>query len=140
MKYLGLDLGNRTCGVAVSDSLGTIATALTVIRFFEKDTDTCLAELLKIIEEKEPNKIVLGYPLSLDGSISPQTEYVLAFKEKLEKALNKEDMVILQDERLTTMQVNKVMIQADVSRNHRKKVVDQLAATLILQSYLDTIR
>ncbi len=140
MKYLGLDLGNRTCGVAVSDSLGMIATSYTVIRFFEKDTDTCLKELLKIIEEKEPSKIVLGYPLSLDGSISDQTKYVLEFKEKLETALNKPDMVILQDERLTTMQVNKVMIDADVSRNKRKQVVDALAATLILQSYLDTIR
>ena len=136
MKYIGLDLGNRTCGVAVSDSLGLVATGLTTIRFFDKDLDTCLSELIKISDEKKNDKFVLGYPLSMDGSISPQTEYVLKFKEMLVQACPTKE-VILMDERLSTMEVQKVMISADVSRGNRKKVVDMLSAVLILQSYLD---
>ena len=138
MKYIGLDLGNRTCGVAVSDSLGMIATSLHTIRFFEKDLDGCLEEVSKIIDEKKTDKIVMGYPLNMNGTIGPQGEYVLTFKKMLEDKKNIE--VILYDERLTTVEVQKIMIAADVSRNKRKKVVDSLAATLILQSYLDSIR
>ena len=138
MKYIGLDLGNRTCGVAVSDSLGMIATSLHTIRFFEKDLDECLEEVSKIIDEKRPDKIVMGYPLNMNGTLGPQGEYVLTFKKMLEDKKNIE--VILYDERLTTVEVQKIMIAADVSRNKRKKVVDSLAATLILQSYLDSIR
>jgi putative Holliday junction resolvase len=80
----------------------------------------------------------MGYPLNMNGTLGPQSEYVLEFKKMLEEATNLE--VILYDERLTTIEVQKVMISADVSRNKRKKVVDTLAATLILQSYLDSIR
>lgn len=138
MKYIGLDLGNRTCGVAVSDSLGMIATSLHTIRFFEKDLDGCLEEVSKIIDEKKTDKIVMGYPLNMNGTLGPQGEYVLTFKKMLEDKKNIE--VILYDERLTTVEVQKIMIAADVSRNKRKKVVDSLAATLILQSYLDSIR
>ena len=136
MKYLGLDLGNRTCGLAVSDSLGMIATSLFTIRFFEKDLAHCLIEVEKVVKEKNIEKIVLGYPLNMDGTVGPQAEYVLEFKKMLEDSLNIE--VILYDERLTTVEVQKVMIAADVSRANRKKKVDTLAATLILQSYLDT--
>lgn len=138
MKYMGLDLGNRTCGIAVSDTMGIIATSVTTVRFLEKDLDTCLVEVMKLANEKNIDKFVLGYPLKLDGSMSPQTEYVLTFKSMLESESKKE--VILYDERLTTVEVNKVMISADVSRANRKKKVDMLAATLILQSFLDTNR
>ncbi len=136
MKYLGLDLGDRTCGVAVSDSLGMIATALFTIRFFDQDLDTCLNEVEKVVKEKNIDKIVLGYPLNMNGTVGPRVEYVLKFKQMLVDRLNIE--VFLQDERLTTVEVNKIMISADVSRNKRKQKVDTLAATLILQSYLDT--
>ena len=80
----------------------------------------------------------MGYPLNMNGTLGPQSEYVLEFKKMLEDETHLE--VILYDERLTTLEVQKVMISADVSRNKRKKVVDTLAATLILQSYLDSIR
>ena len=80
----------------------------------------------------------MGFSLNMKGTLGPQSEYVLEFKKMLEEATNLE--VILYDERLTTIEVQKVMISADVSRNKRKKVVDTLAATLILQSYLDSIR
>lgn len=137
MRYIGLDLGNRTCGVAVSDIGGIIATSYTTIRFFEKDLNKCLNDLLVIINEKKPDKIVMGYPLNMNGTLGPQGEYVLEFKRMLNEAVDLE--VILYDERLTTVEVQKVMISADVKRNKRKKVVDTLAATLILQSYLDSI-
>lgn len=136
MRYLGLDLGNRTCGIAVSDIMGMIASGITTIRFFEKDLDTCLKELLPVIKERKPEKIVMGYPLNMDGSVGPQAEYVMTFKKMLEDATGLE--IILYDERLTTVEVQKVMVQADLRRSKRKAVVDTLAAILILQSYLDS--
>ncbi len=138
MRYIGLDLGNRTCGVAVSDLSGMIATSLFTIRFFEKDLESALKQVVDVVNEKKGEKIVIGYPLNMNGTAGPQSEYVLTFKKMLEEATNLE--VILYDERLTTLEVQKVMISADLSRNKRKKVVDALAATLILQSYLDSIR
>ena len=138
MKYLGLDLGNRTCGIAVSDSMGIVATGVETLRFFEKDLNTCLDGVVKIANEKKIDKFVLGYPLNMDGTVSHQTEYVLEFKKMLEDTTHKE--VCLFDERLTTVEVQKIMISADRSRNERKKVVDKLAAVLILQSYLDSIK
>ena len=122
MRYIGLDLGNRTCGLAISDPLGMIATSLYTVRFFEKDLDKALEEVVSVINEKKAEKIVMGYPLNMNGTLGPQSEYVLEFKKMLESATNLE--VILYDERLTTLEVQKVMISADVSRNKRKKVVD----------------
>ena len=81
MKYLGLDLGNRTCGVAVSDSMGMIATSLYTIRFFEKDLDTCLNEVEKVAKEKQVDKIVMGYPLNMNGTVGDQAHYVESFKK-----------------------------------------------------------
>ena len=138
MKYIGLDLGNRTCGVAISDSLGMIATRVETIRYFEKDLDECLEKVVNMINEKHAEKIVMGYPLNMNGTVGPQAEFVIEFKKMLEEATGLE--VILYDERLTTIEVQKVMIAGDVTRHKRKNVVDALAATLILQSYLDSIR
>ena len=118
MRYIGLDLGNRTCGLAISDPLGMIATSLYTVRFFEKDLNKALEEVVKVINEKKAEKIVMGYPLNMNGTLGPQSEYVLEFKKMLEEATNLE--VILYDERLTTIEVQKVMISADVSRNKRK--------------------
>lgn len=136
MRYIGLDLGNRTCGVAISDGTGTIATAYDTVRFREKDLQKCLECVIMIISEKKVDKIVLGNPINMNGTIGPQAEYVKEFKAMLEEATDKE--VILFDERLTSVEVNKIMITADVSRAKRKTKVDTLAATLILQSYLDS--
>ena len=118
MRYIGLELGNRTCGLAISDPLGMIATSLYTVRFFEKDLNKALEEVEKVINEKKAEKIVMGYPLNMNGTLGPQSEYVLEFKKMLEEATNLE--VILYDERLTTIEVQKVMISADVSRNKRK--------------------
>lgn len=137
MRYMGLDLGNRTCGVAVSDVMGIIATGVETIRFKEKDLQRCLECVKIIFVDRRVDKIVMGYPLNMNGTKGPQSEYVLEFKQMLEDELKTE--VILYDERLTTVEVNRVMISADLSRNKRKEKVDTLAATLILQSYLDSI-
>jgi putative Holliday junction resolvase len=138
MRYLGLDLGNRTCGIAVSDPMGIIATSIETVRFSEKNLQKCLEYVKMYIADRKVEKIVMGLPKNMNGTLGPQSEYVLEFKKMLEDETNLE--VILYDERLTTIEVQKVMISADVSRNKRKKVVDTLAATLILQSYLDSIR
>lgn len=135
MRYIGLDLGNRTCGIAVSDLSGTIATAYDTVRFREKDLQKCLEYVIIVIAEKKVEKIVLGNPINMNGTVGPQAEYVREFKKMLEDATNLE--VILYDERLTSVEVNKIMITADLSRQKRKSKVDTLAATLILQSYLD---
>ena len=130
MRYIGLDLGNRTCGIAISEPTGTIATSITTVRFREKD-------LQKYIVDRKIEKIVMGLPKNMNGTLGFQSEYVLEFKKMLEEATGLE--VILYDERLTTVEVTKMMISADLSRSKRKNKVDTLAATLILQSYLDSI-
>lgn len=138
MRYIGLDLGNRTCGVAISDSMGIIATSITTIHFREKDLQKCLEYVKMYIADRRVEKIVLGLPKNMNGTLGPQSEYVLEFKKMLEETTNLE--VTLFDERLSTVEVTKIMISADWSRKKRKSKVDTLSATLILQSYLDSIK
>jgi len=135
MRYMGLDLGDRTCGIAFSDLTETIATSYDTIRFREKNLQKCLECVIMLVNEKKVDKVVLGYPLNMNGTVGPQAEYVLEFKKMLEDETGLE--VILFDERLSSVEVNKLMISADWSRKTRKDKVDRLAATLILQSYLD---
>ena len=137
MRYIGLDLGNRTCGIAISDPTGTIATSITTVRFREKDLQKCLEYVKMYIVDRKIEKIVMGLPKNMNGTLGFQSEYVLELKKMLEEATGLE--VILYDERLTTVEVTKMMISADLSRSKRKNKVDTLAATLILQSYLDSI-
>lgn len=138
MRYLGLDLGTKTLGLAISDTTLTIASVLTTINFENEDYDSLLKPLKEIIEEYNIQKLILGYPLNMDGTIGERAQITINFKKKLEKSFKKE--VILQDERLTSVISNKVLIDADLSRKKRKKKVDGLAANLILQSYLDKER
>lgn len=138
MRYLGLDLGSKTLGIAISDSTLTIANVLKTIYFETDNYDSLIPELKKIIKENNIEKIILGFPLNMNGTIGPRAEITLEFKKKLENNFNKE--VILQDERLTSVISNQVLINADLSRKKRKKKVDGLAASLILQSYLDKER
>lgn len=136
MRIIGLDLGNRTCGIALSDYLGIIANPVGTYRFEEQDLDSCLKEVVRIINENQVDKIVLGLPKNMNGTIGPQAEYCLKFKEMLENVTKLE--VIMIDERLTSKQADVIMLKADMSRNKRKKNVDKLAATIILQTYLDS--
>ena len=138
MRYLGLDLGSKTLGIAISDTTLMIATVLKTIRFENEDYDSLLLPLGDIIMEYHVSKIVLGYPLNMDGSVGERALISESFKEKLEKKFQLE--VILQDERLTSVISNQVLIDADMSRKKRKKKVDGIAASLILQSYLDKER
>lgn len=135
MRYLGLDLGNRTLGVAVSDAMGIIATGVETYRFKEKDLQNALNYVKMVIADRKIDKVVLGLPKNMDGSLGFQSEYVLEFKSMLE---NEGILVDLFDERLSTIQVTRIMIEADLSRQKRKQQVDKLAAVVILQSYLDS--
>ena len=134
MRYIGLDLGSRTLGVSLSDQSGLIASSYTIIRHNE-EYERLIEEVKKIIDEKKVDKIVLGLPKNMNGTIGPKGELSYKFKEMLEKGTNLE--VILEDERLTTREATNLLIKNDTSRKKRKKVIDSLAATIILQSYLD---
>lgn len=134
MRYLGLDLGSRTLGVAKSDPLGMIASSYTVIRHNE-EYDRLLTEVKNLVEELKIEAIVLGFPKNMNNTIGPKGELSKEFKEKLEKIV--EVPIYLQDERLTTKSATDMLINGNVRRNDRKKVVDAVAATIILQSFLD---
>ncbi len=140
MRYIGLDLGTRTVGVAYSDLSGTIALADQTYRFNEKDKAKTLESALKyvkiVMDEKKGDKIVLGLPKNMDGSLGFQSQFVLEFKDLLEKELQKE--VVLYDERLSSVEVGKIMSSANINTKKQKKRVDTLSAVLILQSYLDS--
>ena len=138
MRYLGLDLGSKTLGIAISDLTETLATTLTTLNFKDEDYDKLALLLEPIIKENNVDKIVLGLPKNMNNTLGPRAEITLEFKEKLERLYNLE--VILEDERLTSVISNQVMIMADMSRKKRKKKVDGIAAQLILQSYLDKLK
>ena len=133
-RTLGFDLGSKTLGVSVSDPLGMIARALTTLRFDSYDYDSALAQAQALIREQHADKVVLGLPRHMNGDIGVRGEISIAFKEKLESSGVE---VVLWDERLTTVAANRILLQGDVSRKKRKKVIDQMAAVQILQSYLD---
>ena len=135
MRVLGLDLGSVTCGVAISDPLGMIARSVETIRFADEQNDDAIVRIEQLCKENQVDKIVLGLPKHMNGDIGIRANICLEFKGKLEKALGLE--VIMVDERLTTKIANNALISMDVKRKKRHKVIDQMAAVQILQSYLD---
>ena len=132
-RIMGLDLGDKTIGVAISDPLLITAQGLKTIRRESMKKD--IAELKNIIMEYNITKIVMGFPKNMNNTVGPQGEKVLDFVEELKKRIDIE--IILEDERLTTAIAEKALIRGDVSREKRKKVIDTVAATYILQTYLD---
>ncbi|AFS78350.1 holliday junction resolvase [Gottschalkia acidurici 9a] len=132
-RIMGLDVGDKTIGVAVSDPLGITSQGVTTIR--RKGIKSDIEELKSIVEEYCIEKVVIGLPKNMNNTIGPQGEKVLKFSEKFKEKFELE--IILQDERLTTVSAERVLIDADVSRKKRKDVIDKVAATYILQSYLD---
>lgn len=135
MRYLGLDLGTRTLGISLSDETKTIASAYKTIKFSDSDYDSLIPILDEIIKEFNIEKIVLGFPKNMNNTIGDRGLTTIEFKEKVESSLNIE--VILQDERLSTVEATNYLIEADMSRRKRKNKVDSLAANIILQTYLD---
>ncbi len=134
MRILGLDVGDRTIGVAVSDPLGITAQSLTTLKRSTLEKD--LQSLSKIIKEWEIDEIVVGLPLNMNGTMGPQGKKALSFKEKLEKATNLP--TVFWDERLSTVAAEKILLEADLSRAKRKKNIDKTAAAIILQSFLES--
>lgn len=137
MRYLGLDLGSRTLGLSISDPNGIIATSLGIIRHNE-EYDKLVFEIKNIVEDKKIDEIVLGLPKNMNNTIGPKGELSYRFKDALESKIGIK--VNLVDERLTTKQATDLLISNDTSRKKRKKVIDSMAATIILQSYLDMIK
>ncbi len=135
MRYLGLDLGTRTLGISISDTTKTIASALKTIRFNENDYDSIIDEIGKIISDYQISKIVLGFPKNMNNTVGERGVTTIQFQEKLINTFGID--VVLQDERLTTVEATKYMLEADVSRKNRKKKIDSVAANIILQTYLD---
>lgn len=138
MRYLGLDLGTRTLGCSISDETGLIASTLKTIRFNDSDYEYLYPKIEEIVKEYNVKEIVLGFPKNMNNTIGPRGETTIEFKKNLEEYLNIE--VVLQDERLSTVEATNYMIAADMSRKKRKKKVDSLAANIILQTYLDKKR
>ncbi len=133
MKYLGLDLGTKTLGLAISDRTGVIASFYDSLRY--DDEDVLISKIEGIIDKEKIDILVLGLPKNMNNSVGPRAEETIRFKEKLEKKISKK--VILQDERLSTKLAEAPLIDADLSRKKRKKIIDGVAAVVILQAYLD---
>ena len=133
MIYLGLDLGSKTLGLSISDRTATIATSLDVIRY--ETEDELMRKLEDVVNNCNVDAFVLGNPKNLDGSLSKRSEITLEFRDKLISKFNKE--VIMQDERLSTVEAERMLINNNTKRKNRKKVIDKIAATIILQAYLD---
>lgn len=131
---MGLDYGDKTIGVALSDPLGLTAQGLEVIRRAKPDQD--LQRLKQIVEQYEVEEIVVGLPKNMNASIGSRGELCVAFADYLRDELKLP--VHLWDERLTTVSANRTLLEADVSRKKRKAVVDKLAAGFILQGYMDS--
>lgn len=138
MRYLGLDLGTRTLGISMSDPSLTIASTYKTIRFEDSDYDSLLPKIKEIKEEFNISKIVLGLPKNMNNSLGFRAEETMEFQKKLEEYLDIE--VVLQDERLSTVEANNYMLKADLSRKKRKQKIDSLAANIILQTYLDKMK
>lgn len=137
MRIMGLDFGSKTVGVAVSDPLYITAQGVEIIRREQENKlRKTLARIEELVKEYEVEEIVLGLPKNMNNSIGERAEKTLEFKVMLERRIGLN--VVMWDERLTTVAADKTMMEAGVRRENRKKYVDQIAATFILQGYLDS--
>ncbi len=135
MRYLGLDLGTKTLGISLSDKLGLIASFYKTIEFKDEDYNSLIEPLKEIVKENDVKTIVLGLPKNMNNSLGFAAERSMNFKKIIEENIEVE--VILEDERLSSVEANNIMISEDLSRKKRKKKVDALASSIILQRYLD---
>ena len=135
MRCLGLDLGTKTLGIAISDKTNVIASVYKTLYFEDEDYHSLIMPLKEIIKDEAIDTIILGLPKNMNNTLGDRALITLEFKDMLEKELNVK--VIMEDERLTSVISNNVLISANVSRKKRKKKVDGMAAVIILQGYLD---
>lgn len=135
MRTLGLDVGTKTIGVALSDAFGWTAQGLSTIKRHESDVEPDFKAIAALVKEHEVQTVVIGYPKNMNGTIGESGQRSEIFAQTLKEYASVE--TILWDERLTTAAAQRVLVDADVSRKKRKKVVDKMAAVFILQGYLD---
>lgn len=138
MRYLGLDLGSKTIGLALSDTTKTIASVYKTIYFKDNDYSSTILEIKKIVVENNVEKVILGFPKNMNNTIGERAQITTNYQKMLESEIG--IPVILFDERLTSVISNSLMIEDDLSRKKRKKKVDGLAAQIILQDYLNKER
>lgn len=136
MKYLGLDLGSKTLGLAISDELGMFARALTTLRFEDDNYDYAVSETISICQKEGIKEIVLGNPKHMNGDEGIRSQISYDFKKKIESI--SDIKVHLIDERLTTIRVDRAMILGNMSRQKRHQKKDEMAAVVILQDFLDS--
>lgn len=132
MKCLGMDLGTKTLGLATSDKLGIISSPYKVLRY--DDINTLVDEVINIIDELKIDTLILGYPKNMNNTLGDAVERTMKFKELLESKIDKE--IILIDERLSTVEAEKYLISEDMRREKRKEIIDAVAASIILDTYL----
>ncbi|MGI6114093.1 MAG: Holliday junction resolvase RuvX [Mahellales bacterium] len=135
MRLLGLDIGDKRIGIAVSDALGWTAQGIESYTRVNKDKD--IKYIHEVIDKYDAKKLVVGLPKNMDGSLGPQSEKVKAFCSSLYQYKNID--IIYWDERLSTMSAEKMLVSGDITRKKRRKVIDKIAAVIILQNYLDMI-
>jgi len=135
MRYIGLDVGDRTIGVAVSDPLNFTAQGITTLR--RKSIEKDMENLKELFSSYEIQEIIVGLPKNMNGTIGSQAEKAMDFGRVVEEVFGLP--VVFWDERLTTLAANRAMLEADLSRKKRKGLVDKIAATFILQGYLDKL-
>ena len=136
-RWIGLDYGTKTVGVAVSDMLGITAQGVeTITRKSGKKLRQTLARIEALIQEYQADRIILGLPKNMNNTLGARAEETVSFKEMLERRTGLE--VILWDERLTTVESERILMEGGVRREYRKERIDWMAAALILQSYMDS--
>ncbi|MET0785545.1 MAG: Holliday junction resolvase RuvX [Paenisporosarcina sp.] len=136
MRIMGLDVGSKTVGIAISDAFGWTAQGIETIKIDESNNQFGIDRIEDLVKSHEVSTFVVGYPKNMNNSIGPRAEASERFAEMLRVTFNKP--VVLWDERLTTAAAERMLIQADVSRKKRKQVIDKMAAVMILQGYLDS--
>ncbi|MFP3124752.1 Holliday junction resolvase RuvX [Ectobacillus funiculus] len=136
MRILGLDVGTKTVGVALSDEMGWTAQGIETVRINEERNKFGFERIQELVKQYNVDTIVVGLPKNMNGTIGPRGEACQQYAEQLRELLGIE--VIMWDERLSTMAAERFLISADVSRKKRKQVIDKMAAVVILQGYLDS--
>ncbi|ACK93723.1 MULTISPECIES: Holliday junction resolvase RuvX [Bacillus] len=136
MRILGLDVGTKTVGVAMSDEMGWTAQGLETIKINEERGHFGFDRISELVKQYNVDKIVVGLPKNMNGTIGPRGEACQQFAENLRELLQLD--VVMWDERLSTMAAERLLISADVSRKKRKQVIDKMAAVVILQGFLDS--